>query len=194
MSQVTSANVERENGEPAYRLVQHHDVFDVREYSPYLVAEVIVPGPADAASGAGFQLLARYIFGKNDGGRRLPMTAPVTQSPLPSPRATVGTVTQTATGEAYVVQFVMPPGFTLATLPVPDDARIRLCEVPTRRVAVIRYSGRWTQANYDEHLAVLRRALVAQGIATTGEPTLSRYNAPYVPAFMRRNEIWLTLA
>ena len=42
-----------ESGEPAYRIVQHTDAFDIRAYEPYLVAEVTLPGPADDASRAG---------------------------------------------------------------------------------------------------------------------------------------------
>jgi hypothetical protein len=91
------------------------------------------------------------------------------------------------------VQFIMPPGFTLATLPVPNDSRVTLREVPAQRVAVRRYSGRWTQANYDSNLADLRAVLGRAGIGTEGEPVLARYNAPYVLPFLRRNEIWLRL-
>jgi hypothetical protein len=58
---------------------------------------------------------------------------------------------------------------------------------------VIRYSGLWSQSNYDEHLGQLQAALRAAQIAWTGEPTLSRYNPPFTPWFMRRNEIWLTV-
>ncbi len=75
----------------------------------------------------------------------------------------------------------------------PLDARVQLREVPGNRVAVIRYSGFWSQSNYDEHLAKLESALKAAHIAWSGEPTLTRYDPPYTPWFMRRNEIWLTV-
>jgi hypothetical protein len=35
------------------------------------------------------------------------------------------------------------------------------------------------------------RGVEAAGLRTTGSPVYSRYNAPFVPSFMRRNEIWL---
>ena len=53
--------------EPAYTVVQTTDVFEVRQYAPYLVAEVVVPGPVNEAGSQGFNLLGGYIFGKNKG-------------------------------------------------------------------------------------------------------------------------------
>ena len=45
-----------------------------------------------------------------------------------------------------------------------------------------------------EHLDKLERGVAAAGLRTMGGPIYSRYNAPFVPWFMRRNEIWLKLA
>ena len=59
--------------------------------------------------------------------------------------------------------------------------------------AIIRYSGSWSQSNYLEHLAELKASLETSGVVTQGEPVLKRYNAPFTPWFMRRNEIWLAL-
>ena len=180
--------------EPAFTVVQITDVFEVRQYAPYLVAEVLVPGPVNEAGSQGFNLLGGYIFGKNKGERKLEMTAPVTQQAAPPVKLEMtAPVTQTATPGGFLVQFVMPKGYTLATLPEPLDARVKLREVPGGRVAVIRFSGTWSQSTYDEHLEKLRSALAAAGMATTGEPVSSRYNSPFSLPFLRRNEIWLNL-
>jgi len=157
--------------EPAFTVVQITDVFEVRQYAPYLVAEVLVPGPVNEAGSQGFNLLGGYIFGKNKGERKLEMTAPVTQQAAPPVKLEMtAPVTQTATPGGFLVQFVMPKGYTLATLPEPLDARVKLREVPGGRVAVIRFSGTWSQSTYDEHLEKLRSGLAAAGMATTGEP------------------------
>ena len=177
--------------EPHYTVIQQHEGIEVRSYAPYLVAEVVVPGPADAAGNQGFRILAAYIFGKNKGERRIQMTAPVTQTPEPRTIAMTAPVTQVATETGYVIQFKMPAEFTLDTLPEPLDPQVRLKEVPGGRFAVIRYSGAWSEGNYSEHLARLRQGVEAAGIRTRGEPIYSRYDAPFVPWFMRRNEIWL---
>jgi DNA gyrase inhibitor GyrI len=82
---------------------------------------------------------------------------------------------------------------TLETAPQPNDPRVQLRLVPAGAWAVIRYSGSWSQANYLEHLGELKAAVEAAGVATQGEPVLARYDAPFIPWFMRRNEIWLAL-
>ena len=180
--------------EPSYTVLQTNDVFEVRQYAPYLVAEVVVPGPVNEAGSQGFKSLGGYIFGKNKGERKLDMTAPVTQQAAPPVKLDMtAPVTQAATPGGFLVQFVMPKGYTLATLPEPLDARVKLREVPSNRVAVIRFSGSWSQSTYEEHLQKLRNALAAAGMATTGEPVSSRYNSPFSLPFLRRNEIWLNL-
>ena len=186
--------------EPAYTVVQKTEVFEVRQYAPYLVAEVVVPGPASEAGNQGFNLLGGYIFGKNKGERKLEMTAPVTQTTLPAPTPAppiklemTAPVTQAVTEGGFLVQFVMPKGYTLATLPEPLDERVKLREVPGKRVAAIRFSGSWSQSTYEAQLQTLRNALSAAGLATQGEPISSRYNSPFSLPFLRRNEVWLNL-
>lgn len=179
--------------EPSYQVVQQLDGAEVRQYEPYVVAQVLVAGPAEKAGSEAFPILAGYIFGKNKGERKFDMTAPVIQTAAPVKMEMTAPVTQTVADGGYVVQFVLPKGVTLTSAPEPLDPRVQLREVPGRRVAVIRYSGFWSQANYEEHLAKLQGALRTAGLRWTGDPTLSRYNPPITPWFLRRNEIWLTV-
>ena len=173
--------------EPAYRVVRQLNGVEVREYTPYVVAEVLVPGPAEEAGSQAFPILAGYIFGKNKGEKKFAMTAPVTQ-------VAAAVKQEAAATGGFWVQFVLPKGVALASAPEPLDARVVLREVPASRVAVVRYSGLWSQRNDSEHLEQLQAALRAAQLAWTGEPILSRYDPPFTPWFMRRNEIWLTLA
>jgi hypothetical protein len=179
--------------EPAFELLRQLGEVQVRQYAPYVVAEVLVDGPADDAGSRAFPILAGYIFGKNQGERKLAMTAPVTQAAAPVKLAMTAPVIQTAANGGQVVQFVLPRDVTLATAPVPTDARVTVREVPGRQVAVIRYSGFWSAANSAAHLDQLTTTLRGAGLAWTGEPVFSRYDPPITPWFLRRNEIWLTL-
>ena len=183
--------------EPAYDVVRSlGDEVEVRQYAPYVVAEVTIEAAAAEAGNLAFPILAGYIFGKNKGEKKLAMTAPVTQTAAPTTLAMTAPVTQTplpGTTDRYVVQFVLPAGTTLASAPEPTDARITLREVPGSRLAAIRYSGFWSDANYAEHLGLLQSALASAGLTPVGEPVFSRYNPPLMPWFLRRNEIWLTL-
>jgi hypothetical protein len=180
--------------EPRYAVVQQLDGAEVREYAPYIAAEVLVTGSSgDAAGNQGFRVLAGYIFGQNKGERRIAMTAPVTQTPAPQKIAMTAPVTQRTAEGGQLVQFVMPASFTMETLPEPLDPRVQLREVPAARYAVVRFSGFWSEANYAENLERLRKAAEAAGLRTQGEPIVSRYDPPWTPWFMRRNEIWLRL-
>ena len=179
--------------EPAYEVTQRIGDVEVRRYSPYAVAEVRVTGSATAAGNQAFPILAGYIFGKNKGQKKFPMTAPVTQSAAGTKMQMTAPVTQNAVSGGFVVQFVLPRGVTLAAAPEPVDPRVTLREEEARRVAVIRYSGFWSDANYEQHLSLLEQALRSAGEAWTGDPIYARYNAPFVPWFLRRNEIWLQL-
>jgi hypothetical protein len=102
-------------------------------------------------------------------------------------------VVQTPTQNGFLVQFMMPSSFTLATLPEPTDARVKLRQVDSKTVAAHQYSGSWSQSNYDEHLKILKDALAKAGVKTQGEPLYSRYNPPFTPWFLRKNEIWFNV-
>jgi SOUL heme-binding protein len=179
--------------EPDYVVTKTMDRVELRQYAPYVVAEVVLAATAEDAGSQAFPILAGYIFGKNKGEKKLAMTAPVTQTAAPLRMDMTAPVTQDAVAGGMRVQFVLPKGVTLATAPEPIDPRVQLRLVPATAWAVIRYSGTWSQANYREHLDQLKAVLAAAGVATQGEPVLARYNGPMTPWFMRRNEIWLAL-
>ncbi len=107
------------------------------------------------------------------------MTAPVTSE-------------ASETGQ-YTYAFVMERKYDQETLPRPRDPRIRIREQDGRVVAVRRYSGRWTEENYRKNETRLFEALSADGRTPSGEPILARYNSPFTPWFMRRNEVIVEL-
>jgi len=179
--------------EPDFQVLQRLDGVEIRQYASYVVAEVVVPGPADSAGNQAFPLLFGYISGKNKGERKMAMTAPVTQTPTPMKMAMTAPVTQAPTADGYLVQFVLPKSVTLDAAPEPLDSRVKIREVPAAKVAVVRFSGFWSEDNNQRHLTQLTSGLQAAGMRWKGEPVYSRYNAPMTPWFMRRNEIWLTL-
>jgi hypothetical protein len=180
--------------EPEYQVVRELEGIELRQYAGYTVAQVIVAGPASEAGNQAFPILAGYIFGKNKGERKFAMTAPVTQVAVPVKLEMSAPVTQSATPGGFLVQFVLPKGITAANAPEPLDERVQVRDMLPSRLAVIRYSGLWSASNYEQHLAKLQSALLAAHLKWEGEAVYSRYNAPYTPWFMRRNEIWLRLA
>jgi hypothetical protein len=179
--------------EPDYEVIRQIGNVELRQYAPYVVAEVVLDATASEAGNQAFPILAGYIFGKNKGEKKFAMTAPVTQSAAPMKMEMTAPVTQAAVPGGMRVQFVLPKSVTLESAPEPLDPRVQLRLVPASQWAAIRYSGTWSQSNYEEHLGLLKTALDQAGVATQGEPVLARYNAPFTPWFLRRNEIWLAL-
>ena len=190
--------------EPVYEVVRHQDEFEVRDYKPYILAEVSVTGELDDATSQGFRILASYIFGKNhpkmpqdgQGAEKISMTAPVTVIQQPSSQKIEMTAPVTVIGEGpetYKVRFTMPKAYTMQSLPLPDDERVTLWEVPARRVAVREYSGTWSQDRYHEEKSILLEALRKAGLTPAGEPEFSRYNSPFSLWFLRRNEVWIPI-
>lgn len=170
--------------EPAYTLVRQYPQFELRRYAPTLIAETKVSGDFDGVGNQAFRTLAGFIFGKNRTGESIAMTAPVNQRP-----ATTTQPTASPDSGDYWLSFTMPRRFTSATLPAPTDPGIQVREEPARLMAARRYSGRWTLANYREQEAALLAAVRAAGLQATAPPVYARYNAPFVPWFMRRNEV-----
>ena len=180
--------------EPAYEVVHNlGESVEIRRYTAYVVAEVLIAGPVDEAGNQAFPILAGYIFGKNKGERKFAMTAPVTQTSAPAKLAMTAPVTQSAAEGGTLVSFVLPKDVTLTTAPEPIDERVKLREVAGHTMAAIRYSGFWSQANDAEHLGQLTAALRTAKLSWAGEPVVARYNGPWTPWFLRRNELWLQL-
>lgn len=179
--------------EPGYQVVRQLGEIEIRQYEPYAVAEVLINAPSEDAGNEGFRILAAYIFGKNKGERKLEMTAPVTQTPVPVKLEMTAPVTVTPATGGYRVQFVLPKGVSAESAPQPIDPRVQLRDVPPLKMAVIRYTGFWSDANYNEHLSTLKEALRSADLHASGQPIYSRYDPPWTLWFMRRNEIWLPI-
>lgn len=177
--------------EAPFSVVESQDRFELRQYQPYAVAETVVDGTFETAGNEGFRRLVRYIGGANRGKREISMTAPVEQTKEGEKIAMTAPVEQTGVDGQWRIGFVLPAGYTAENAPVPDDERIEVRTVPDRLMASVRYSGRWTRANYDENLAALRTWVSQQGWTVEGEPVWARYNPPMLPWFLRRNEILL---
>jgi hypothetical protein len=162
--------------EPAFETLMEEGAFSLRKYGTVLLAETEVEGAFEEAGNRAFGKLAGYIFGKNDGDQKIAMTAPVGMEAL---------------GTRYKVHFTMPGKWTLRTLPVPFEKSVRLIEQKPRKMAVVQYSGSWSEQRYREHEQALRRWMTEKGLKSSGEPIFARYNSPWTLWFLRRNEVWI---
>ena len=179
--------------EPSYTVIEQSGDFELRAYSPMIVAETLVSGSVGDASSAGFRLIADYIFGNNTsregGNEKISMTAPVTMEPESEKISMTAPVSMEQTGDQWRVHFVMPSQYTLDTLPKPNNPAVRLREVPASNYAVIRFSGLVGEKKRAAKTAELMTWLASKGITPTGQPELARYNPPWTLPFLRRNEV-----
>ena len=173
----------------AYIVEKKDGAFEVRQYASQIVAEITVDGTMEEAGNKAFRPLFNYISGANRTQGKIAMTAPVSQQLDGEKIAMTAPVGQEAISNRWAVTFTMPTNFTLATLPSPTDEKVRLRAIPARRTAAVRYSGTWSQDRYERNLARLRDWMKTNGLIAAGEPVWARYNPPFTPWFMRRNEI-----
>ncbi|MFN2319339.1 MAG: heme-binding protein [Dermatophilaceae bacterium] len=174
-----------------YEVVQRYPGFELRHYPSHAVAEVTVRGSFDGAGNRAFRALFRYISGHNESAGSIAMTAPVIQKPSGSEKiAMTAPVVQTEADDGeHVVAFVLPATQTAQTAPVPSDPEVRVRQVPERLAAAVRYSGRWSESEYRRHLAELEAGIARAGLVAMGPPMFARFDPPFKPWFLRRNEV-----
>jgi hypothetical protein len=175
--------------EAEYEVIKKDDKFEVREYAPHIVAETVVEGNLEDAGNEAFKRLFRYISGDNQSRDKVAMTAPVSQQPTSEKIRMTAPVSQQRVEESWAVSFMMPGSYTLETLPEPKDPKVILRQVPARQMAVVRYSGFWSEKGYLKNKLELESWIQKMDLGTTGDPVWARYNPPFVPWFLRRNEI-----
>jgi SOUL heme-binding protein len=174
-----------------YEVVESYPAFELRHYPAHVVAEVSVRGSFEGAGSRAFRSLFGYITGQNESARSIAMTAPVVQEGARSEKVAMTAPvaqTETAAGD-YVVAFVLPASLTAETAPVPTNPEVRVRTVPERLAAAVRYSGRWTESAYRRRVADLESEVAAAGLLPIGKARFARFDPPFKPWFLRRNEV-----
>ena len=175
-----------------YVVVGKQPGFELRRYPDYLVAEMVVTGSFESAGNRAFRSLAAYISGRNRSRAAITMTAPVLQEG--ERLAMTAPVLQEGTTNRTTVAFVMPASLDPGSVPVPEDPRVTTRLVAGHLAAAARYSGRWSERAFREHEATLLEQLPAAGLRPAGPARWARYNPPWTPWFLRRNEVIVPVA
>jgi hypothetical protein len=179
--------------EASYTVIEKNGDFELRQYVPQIVAETIIEGDFDKVGNEGFSRLFGYISGNNTKKQSISMTAPVSQEAGSEKIPMTAPVNQEKVGDKWHISFLMPSNYTLETLPEATDKRIILKQIPSRNVAAITYSGTWSRSRYEEHKAILEKAMSNRKLKPIGEYIFARYNPPFMPWFLRRNEVLVTV-
>lgn len=180
------------NAEQAkYSVLKKANGYEIRNYPAHIVAQTAVEGTSINGDtfNKGFSIIAGYIFGGNVTKEHIAMTAPVAAQGSAEKIAMTVPVTASAEGNEQIISFVMPSGYTLATLPTPNDPRIELVEVPEQKIAALTFSWYRTDSRFEKMQKQLFADLARDDIEITGTPTFAGYNPPWTPPWMNRNEI-----
>ena len=160
-----------------YNIIKKIEDVEIRHYP-----EVIFAVVEDNSGDSGFGLLFQYISGENKTRRKIAMTAPVITSEK---------ITMTApviTGKNYMA-FALPSSYTKETAPIPTNPSVIIETQKEKTMAVLQFSGRTNETKVQKNIQKLMIILKNYLMQIKGEPVLMRYNSPFTPGFLRRNEV-----
>lgn len=169
-----------------YERVKTLDGVEIRKYPQTVLVETTAPDQTTA-----FRRLFRYISGTNETSESVSMTAPVETDGGESVAMTApvrsGSVESNPNGMRMA--FYLPAEYTPETAPVPTESAVELVTEPPKTVAVMRFSWYAPEWRVKRAERKLLSILESARIEPLDEPTLLRYNDPWTPPFMRRNEV-----
>jgi hypothetical protein len=177
---------------PVYTVEKKEGAVEIRDYQGFITAQVNVSSDYNGALYSGFMELFNYISGKNMNRSKISMTVPVTQEQKPGSEKipmTAPVTSEKVNNNEYVVSFIMPARYTLDTLPMPEDKNITFNKIGPHRAAVISFSGRMDEALANKKIAELREWLDKNNMKPKSNFIMAQYNPPWIPGFMRKNEI-----
>lgn len=158
-----------------YRVLKQYPEFELRHYPAGMQIETKVQGDFLRAGNLGFGPLVRFISGNNQRRQQMAMTAPVIQEPQ-------------GTG-IHSVRFVLPADLDAKSAPQSTDPRVSVMEVPEHVAAARNFSGSWNQERFDAEGKALLNAIKKEGLETIGGLYFSRFDPPWKPGFLKRNEV-----
>ena len=158
-----------------YEVLREINKVEIRHYPKIILAKV------EGSEADPFSLLYKFITGENRQKSKVKMTAPVVQQQI--------AMTSPVFSETGTMTFVMPAEYTLETTPEPLDNRVKIAEVPARLVAALRFSGSWSESHFEKETQELLEDLAKAKIKTKGQVFTMLYNPPFIPGFLRRNEV-----
>lgn len=166
--------------QPKYELVGKFGELELRNYSPFWIAECFLPSVSNlnAASSYAFSRLFNYIQGRNSKAQPIQMTKPVRQEPHEG---------------GWKISFVIPEDIRKSGIPEPSDSSISIREVSGGLFATIVYRGSWGESKQKAQSERLLSLVDAQGMKQTGPIISAVYNPPITPGLLRRNEVMVAI-
>ena len=157
-----------------YRVIKRLDDLEIREYEACVLMQVTVTGDFMTAGSVAFRPLVNYISGNNQSGQKIAMTAPGIQ--------------ESASDREHIVSFVLPAGMHPDDVPVPSDARVKMVAESTYFAAARKFGGGWNEHRFNTEGEQLLNAVKAAGLEPIGAIYWARFDPPWKPGFLKRNE------
>jgi hypothetical protein len=165
----------------SYEVLKRIDDVEIRKY-PKIILAVVEGYGGDS----GFSLLFNYISGSNKTKKKIQMTAPViTSEKIP--------MTAPVISKKDYMAFALPSSYNEETIPIPTNSDVKIKIDPEKTLAVLRFSGKTSGKKVEKQIEKLYEILKNNNIQTIDDPILMRYNSPFAPGFMRRNEVGLEI-
>jgi len=183
----------RSADEPNYQVLNDYGHIQIRQYPALVVAQTEINADYKNSSSQGFQRLAGYIFGNNKKQQKMTMTAPVIQEQQAETMTMTAPVIQQKSGSVWLMAFVLPQGYSVATAPVPLEPTVLIKEIPGKKTAVIRYSGSLSEQGIEEKSEELKNWLSQQGYKAISPSRSAAYDPPWTLPFLRRNEVHIDI-
>jgi DNA gyrase inhibitor GyrI len=183
----------RSASEPKYQILVDSDKIEIRQYPPMVVAQTAVNTDYKDSSSQGFNRLAGYIFGNNKNEQKMSMTAPVFQEQEFAIMDMMVPVMQQKTQKVWLMAFVLPQNYTVSSAPTPLDSAVLIKEIPSKKVAVIKYSGSLSEQGIEEKSEELKHWLFKKGYKPISTSRSAAYDPPWTLTFLRRNEVHIDI-
>jgi effector-binding domain-containing protein len=182
IAQLFSTPAWAEYEQPSYNVILEQDKFSIRDYSEVIVVETEVVASRRDATSAAFRKLFRYISGNNEANMKISMTSPVAQTL---------TNQEDEIGESWAVRFFLPRGLSEENIPQPSEAGVAVLKLKAQKYGSVSFKGTQNDKKVSENLAKLEAFITENDYEVSGPPVYAFYDPPFIPWFLRDNEILL---
>jgi hypothetical protein len=164
---------------------------EVRNYESMVLVSTSMSGESGHSA---FRILFKYITGENEGATKIAMTAPVMMDDRSETKkgaeiSMTAPVLMNESADNFIMSFVMPKDFTLATTPKPTNPEVQVSELEDYKVAAIQFSGTLSDSNVEKHTNILVNWIAENGYNAISKPVKAGYNGPLTLPMWRRNEL-----
>ena len=169
--------------QPNYKVILEKGIFAIRDYTFVMAVETEVFSSRREAAGDAFRKLFRYITGENEDNLEISMTSPVAQ--------TLANQNDDDPVERWMVRFFLPRNMAEENIPLPSEKGVTVSKLKAQRFASVSFRGSQSDKKIEENTAKLKAFISQNGYEVSGRPIYAFYDPPFIPWFLRDNEILL---